>query len=243
MPLPAIAPFLPLIGSGVNAVTQLLTNSSQKNTNLQMYNMERTNALADWNRQNEYNSPKAQMARYKEAGLNPHLIYGQSQTAQPVRSTDAKAPNYVAPRLDTDALNVPNIALQMGLLSTQTANLQAQADLKKQEYTFKDDYNDLLLEQGREKSKIMRGTLANTQLQNEVMQNNIKKIIADTQLTTLKKAQLKALTDNYITTNKILGYKVDTAKQEAEFVKKIQAIGVGGSVLASILRTIKYLIK
>jgi len=89
----------------------------------------------------------------------------------------------------------------------------------------------------------MRGTLANTQLQNEVMQNNIKKIIADTELTTLKKSQLKALTENYITTNKILGYKVDTAKQEADFVKKVQAIGVGGSVLANILRTIKYLIK
>lgn len=30
-----------------------------------------------WNQQNMYNSPQAQMQRYMEAGLNPHLIYGQ----------------------------------------------------------------------------------------------------------------------------------------------------------------------
>lgn len=29
-----------------------------------------------WNRQNAYNTPQAQMARFTEAGLNPHLIYG-----------------------------------------------------------------------------------------------------------------------------------------------------------------------
>lgn len=30
-----------------------------------------------WNMQNQYNSPEAQMNRFLQAGLNPHLIYGQ----------------------------------------------------------------------------------------------------------------------------------------------------------------------
>lgn len=34
-----------------------------------------------WNLQNEYNSPKAQMARYQDAGLNPNLIYSQQNQA------------------------------------------------------------------------------------------------------------------------------------------------------------------
>ena len=34
-------------------------------------------ALDMWNRNNAYNSPAMQMQRFKEAGLNPHLIYGQ----------------------------------------------------------------------------------------------------------------------------------------------------------------------
>lgn len=38
------------------------------------YNQE----LEQWNRENAYNSPLAQMQRYQEAGLNPNLIYGQS---------------------------------------------------------------------------------------------------------------------------------------------------------------------
>lgn len=34
-------------------------------------------SLQMWERQNLYNSPQAQMDRFKQAGLNPHLIYGQ----------------------------------------------------------------------------------------------------------------------------------------------------------------------
>lgn len=34
-------------------------------------------SIEEWNRQNEYNDPESQMARFKAAGLNPHLIYGQ----------------------------------------------------------------------------------------------------------------------------------------------------------------------
>jgi len=34
-------------------------------------------SIQDWNRQNLYNDPESQMARFKAAGLSPHLIYGQ----------------------------------------------------------------------------------------------------------------------------------------------------------------------
>lgn len=34
-------------------------------------------SIEEWNRQNMYNDPESQMARFKAAGLNPHLIYGQ----------------------------------------------------------------------------------------------------------------------------------------------------------------------
>lgn len=33
-----------------------------------------------WNQQNLYNTPEAQMARFKQAGLNPHLIYNQGSS-------------------------------------------------------------------------------------------------------------------------------------------------------------------
>lgn len=37
--------------------------------------------VEQWNRANAYNTPSAQMQRYKEAGLNPNLIYSQSNEA------------------------------------------------------------------------------------------------------------------------------------------------------------------
>lgn len=38
-------------------------------------------ALEWWNMQNEYNTPKSQLSRFIDAGLNPNLIYGQMQNS------------------------------------------------------------------------------------------------------------------------------------------------------------------
>lgn len=53
----------------------------QNNLNVEQWQRERQAALEDWNRENAYNSPAAQMQRYRDAGLNPNLIYGQSNTS------------------------------------------------------------------------------------------------------------------------------------------------------------------
>lgn len=50
--------------------------------------------LEMWNRQNLYNSPEAQMARFKAAGLNPHLIYQQGNAGN-----SANIPNYQPPKV------------------------------------------------------------------------------------------------------------------------------------------------
>lgn len=42
----------------------------------QLMNEQYSLNLQQWNRENEYNSPAAQMARLKEAGLNTNLMYG-----------------------------------------------------------------------------------------------------------------------------------------------------------------------
>lgn len=42
------------------------------------WNRQNDYNLKMWEKENAYNSPAAMMARYKEAGLNPALIYGQS---------------------------------------------------------------------------------------------------------------------------------------------------------------------
>jgi hypothetical protein len=97
------------IAGGTQLGTNLLNNyfisrlnKRQQAFNMQMYDRQRADALADWNMQNVYNSPSQQMQRFKEAGLNPNLIYGQMTNSPVIRSTDMKTPDFVAPKMDTN---------------------------------------------------------------------------------------------------------------------------------------------
>lgn len=62
----------------------------------QAYQQQVADNLAQWNRQNQYDSPSAQMARFADAGLNPDLIYGQQSNTSPMQIAPEQAgvPNY-----------------------------------------------------------------------------------------------------------------------------------------------------
>ncbi len=106
MPGPLVAPLImagsALAGQGINAAQQSSMNRKTREWNERMYGMQRQHALQDWEMQNAYNNPAAQMARLKAAGLNPHLIYGggPGNVSQPVRSTDTKSWNPTPPQFD-----------------------------------------------------------------------------------------------------------------------------------------------
>jgi hypothetical protein len=53
-------------------------NEKARDHNIRMSDLEYQRNLKNWHMQNEYNSPKAVMQRYIEAGINPHLIAGQA---------------------------------------------------------------------------------------------------------------------------------------------------------------------
>lgn len=86
--------------------------------------------LEAWNMENEYNSPSAQMQRYQDAGLNPNLIYGQSNTAGSIGNYQLDTPD--APYADPDgaystgshtgdAIAAAGSAIANGLASYQQA--------------------------------------------------------------------------------------------------------------------------
>lgn len=74
---------LNLAGGILNVGSQLLINKQNINHQLDMFNMT-----------NSYNHPAEQMKRYVEAGLNPNLIYGQTNTASPVSLGISQPPNF-----------------------------------------------------------------------------------------------------------------------------------------------------
>ena len=64
-----------------------------------------------WDLQNEYNHPRHQMARFRNAGLNPNLMYGMGTPGNV-----SNYPKYQAPNLDyTGRPNVPASALSSGI--------------------------------------------------------------------------------------------------------------------------------
>jgi len=238
-----------LIGVGgqiFNGVSNLFTNSANKKNALEMYNRQRVDALADWNMQNSYNSPKAQMTRFKEAGLNPHLIYGQTNTAPAVRSGSADTPKYVAPQLDSSQFNIPMMKLQMDNLKKQGALLDSQAVKNNSETDWKNLNTKFLNENFGTKSSILENTRAlldskqfNEQQRGWNIQASTKKILADTDLSEAKKAEVFQIIQNLKTTQSLLGEKVKTEKYLNEVQQKLQSMGIVGSTLAQILRLFK----
>lgn len=67
-----------------------------------------------WQRENEYNTPERQMARFKEAGLNPNLIYGQGNAGN---ASSMQA--YQSPTADYTGVSNPQMGQQQAQDSIQ----------------------------------------------------------------------------------------------------------------------------
>lgn len=85
------------LGSARNAQQQVFGSYTHRDMNdystaaynYLMKQQEQAYNLQLWQLQNEYNTPAAQMKRYQDAGLNPNLIYGQSNEASAPASASA----------------------------------------------------------------------------------------------------------------------------------------------------------
>lgn len=137
----AIAGGSSVLGQGINAYAQGKMNKTTRKWNEKMYARQRADSLADWTMQNEYNSPQAQMARLKAAGLNPALVYqnGATHTAQAVRSSDTPQWNPKAPQFDLGSAAVSGISAYYDsqIKDVTTDNLKAQNAVLVQEALLK----------------------------------------------------------------------------------------------------------
>lgn len=101
------------------------------------YEIEKADALANWNRQNEYNSPEAQMARLKKAGLNPNLVYGNGadHTAGAIPGPGSADPGKWTPETpNTAALGQSLFAgYDLSIKQAQADNMGVQNDVLEQQ--------------------------------------------------------------------------------------------------------------
>jgi len=126
-----------LASTAANSIAVSSTNRQTRKWNDKQYKKVRADNLADWNMQNEYNSPQATMNRYKSAGLNPNLIYGQgTQSSAPVRSDtvqsyNPKTPDYSGVGLSLDAY------FNAQIKQAQVDNLKAQNTIMLQDQALR----------------------------------------------------------------------------------------------------------
>lgn len=148
MPFPwsaAISGGSQLLGAGINAIAQGRQNRLSREWSDRAYNREREDSIAFWNMQNEYNSPQAQMARLKEAGLNPMLVYGGSSggtagTAGNIGTPRAHQPTFKSPDLSgigNAGGSAISAFLDYDIKSAQADNLRTQNTVMEQDKLLK----------------------------------------------------------------------------------------------------------
>lgn len=214
MPAPAIA--AALIAGGAQVATGIGNVLSAGAINRR--NREFQEKM--WNMNNEYNSPVNQMKRFKEAGLNPHLIYGQGNPGNAVMSP---APQQVAPDLspfanaamsylsarkqqtETDNLEMANRVMQSQIVeaSARTFKTLAETDKTKLDTQYTRDNYDTLLKQSTANLD-----LTNTQIdkyKEEIVQIGLQqgKTVLEGQHIAQQIEKMKQEVINLVTTNRL----------------------------------------
>ena len=132
-----------LFSSQKNQEAQAAENQKNRLFTEQMYNKQVENNIKMWNMQNEYHLPKNMIARMKQAGLNPDLMYSGSgiSPAPNLQAPSAGSPSTSA--LPPGAL-LGESALQGALTAAQIRNIDADTE-KKVEETKGQGFTNIML--------------------------------------------------------------------------------------------------
>jgi len=206
LPLAAIIPAAAgLIESGANAISQ--GNMNKKN---RQWQEDR------YRENNEYNTPYAQMQRFKAAGLNPHLIYGQGNSGN---ATMPAAPKTEAPQINGFADAAQNYVSNR-MADQQLSNLQKQGQLTDAQTKQSEAQSVNLISTSNKTDEEKRQLEASAGL-------NINQKAASLDNTIAQNTQIKATTEQILNDTKI---KTDmSAAQIANLKAQNSAIAAGVS--------------
>lgn len=202
-----------LIGFGLNQAASSINAERNYKYWKKQTDYEQQLALENWNRQNEYNSPKSQMQRYAEAGLNPNLIYGQQNTGGTIDLQGASSVNTEsAQRMEHIGFmsayqNAQMMKAQTSLIKQQTLTEANNTLLRSYEAVEKQI--EAIYKERKEKNDVTIGeeTIKNLKVQRDKLNAELDKIASDISVNnstiSLNKAKEddipKAASDRHIT--------------------------------------------
>lgn len=215
-----------LLGSVFNVVSQERTNEhnasmldKQNQFNRDMQKDQQQYNKEMWEAQNAYNTPKSQLDRYRQAGLNPNLLYGQpnpGNAAQAATSGQASSSNAIARQAPmVDPLSMSNIRLNEALAKkneeeAKGKEIENQYKGVKESTEIRQMLQNINESSAREKYQLIQNTFAPDKISSE-----IDNIISDT---ALKGAQEKLSSEQinyYEQLGQLVAYEMLTEQAKA----------------------------
>jgi len=226
-------------GDLFNAGNTLQQNRDSRKFSEKMYQRQYDDAIKFWGMQNDYNSPASQMGRFKDAGLNPNLIYGQGNSgpAAAIPVPDVTPAQFREPRVEgprTDAMSILLGQADLRIKNAQADNLKVQNDVIRQDAIlrayqaertgFDLDFNRDLVDVSADAK---RESLRNMKLSNDVLLNR------DAREATMNASNLREAAERMLTLmEQRKSFPLDRQKTRAEINNlinsgKLQEIEIG----------------
>lgn len=154
-------------GSAITAIGSFFTNRQNNRAANKLFDKqaafgrEESQKERDWqeymyDKNNAYNSPSAQMQRYRDAGLNPDLVYGDGSLTSPSQAPSggamAPTPTAAAPRFDNPFADAGQIIANKKLVDSQSRANDAKANKDNKEVEIASA--DLVLRKAKNESDI-----------------------------------------------------------------------------------------
>lgn len=136
-------------GLALNAFGSFFQNQSNKHRQQEAFaQQEKMQALQNsyntrmWHMSNDYNSPKNQMRLFKEAGLNPNLVYGQMSdiSSSPMHSGSGSAPGFAQMNNVLGSVD-PRTVSETNALNAQAEKTRAEAENIEQDTVSRMTFN------------------------------------------------------------------------------------------------------
>lgn len=178
-----------LLMGGAQMVGNLFGQGRQQRLNRRNAEFQHQKNMELLKYQLEYNSPKEQMKRFGEAGLNPHLIYGQassgnwsqSQQYPTIAPTDMSisVPNLVGLAQQTQQLELIRSQTDLNKVKadesgTKQELMKAQRDLVKANPYLNENYISALVSKMEAQVNLVQNQSVLAQTQNELGTVNIR---------------------------------------------------------------------
>lgn len=198
-------------------------NAAIRDYNLRLAKLQNQWNINQWNLENAYNSPAAQMERMRQAGLNPDMMYGGGLSGNMSASSPSMTAGAAASPMDWSSLGSKRTIGDTMLQAKQLEMMDAQIDKTKEEARGAGFEADILASDAKFRDAINQGSIDLTRMQ-------IRGISHDMQVNNVQMMKMRAETRklNQETENLLASYdkiKAEIANLDSDTAyKKLRAV-------------------